>query len=136
MDDKICTQEDTVFTLDNFNMSSYSIHDCGDRCYAHSHCNYFSIGMTARGAMAFHEERENRPGRFTSPLKNKIIYAQKGCGMVCADRMCHPTVAGRVSVQVMPSSGATYEDVDVANHLCEINVLNIQFVAWCNMFEH
>ena len=95
--------------------------------YRGTFCNYFSIGMTARGAMAFHKEREVRPARFTSPLKNKFIYAQKGCGMVCGDHLCHPTVAGRVAVQVMgAASGAAFEKVDLPRHLCEINVLNIQ----------
>ena len=98
-----------------------------NQTYTGTFCNYFSIGMTARGAMAFHKEREAHPARFTSPLKNKVIYAQKGCGMICGDIMCHPTVAGRVAVQVLSAAaGAALTDVEVAGDLCEINVLNIQ----------
>jgi diacylglycerol kinase (ATP) len=37
-------------------------------------CNYMSIGMTARGAMLFHQERERHPERFTGSLKNKMIF--------------------------------------------------------------
>ena len=47
--------------------------------------------------------------------------------MVCGDHLCHPTVAGRVAVQVMgAASGAAFEKADLPRHLCEINVLNIQ----------
>ena len=114
--------------------------------YKGTFCNYFSIGMTARGAMEFHKERESHPKRFTGPMKNKVIYAQKGCGMVCGDCFCHQSVAGRVALKVahgsLPSRaedrGSQVEDgkgrpalkdVDLATHLCEINVLNIRPTA-------
>eukprot|EP00581_Thalassiosira_minuscula_P007318 CAMPEP_0183703412 /NCGR_PEP_ID=MMETSP0737-20130205/1162_1 /TAXON_ID=385413 /ORGANISM="Thalassiosira miniscula, Strain CCMP1093" /LENGTH=580 /DNA_ID=CAMNT_0025930159 /DNA_START=29 /DNA_END=1771 /DNA_ORIENTATION=+ len=40
-------------------------------------CNYFSLGFDAKVAYLFHHERELHPERFTSPLKNKIIYGEK-----------------------------------------------------------
>ncbi|GMI53867.1 hypothetical protein ScalyP_jg2702 [Parmales sp. scaly parma] len=40
--------------------------------------NYFSIGLDAQVAMAFHQERNAFPERFTSPLKNKVKYVEKG----------------------------------------------------------
>ena len=40
-------------------------------------CNYFSLGFDANIAYSFHQERESHPERFTSPLKNKMVYVQK-----------------------------------------------------------
>ena len=112
--------------------------------YRGTFCNYFSIGMTARGAFEFHRERESHPTRFTGPLKNKVIYAEKGCGMVCGDCFCHPSVAGRIGLKVaratVPARRAKegqngnqggedeykLEKIDLPAHLCEVNVLNIQ----------
>ena len=108
-------------------------------------CNYMSIGMTARGAMLFHRERQEHPERFTGPLKNKTIYASKGCGMFCNDCCCHPDVRQRVTLHVKntaaqneqhhgdresktneDNNGATFQAIEIPSGLAEVNVLNIQ----------
>lgn len=40
-------------------------------------CNYFSLGFDAKVVYLFHKEREMHPEKFTSPLKNKMVYVQK-----------------------------------------------------------
>lgn len=40
-------------------------------------CNYFSLGVDAKVTYLFHRERELHPERFSSPLKNKLIYLEE-----------------------------------------------------------
>lgn len=40
-------------------------------------CNYFSLGFDATVLYLFHCEREENPGKFSSPLKNKLVYVEK-----------------------------------------------------------
>jgi len=40
-------------------------------------CNYFSLGFDATVLFEFHKERMNHPERFTSPLRNKLVYVEK-----------------------------------------------------------
>ena len=91
-------------------------------------CNYMSIGLTARGAMLFHQERQEHPARFTGPVKNKMIYATKGCGMFCGDCCCHPEVRQRVALEVSRDLNGepNYHTVEVPGDLSEVNILNIQ----------
>ena len=40
-------------------------------------CNYFSLGFDATVLYLFHCEREENPAKFSSPLKNKLVYIEK-----------------------------------------------------------
>jgi len=40
-------------------------------------CNYFSLGFDATVLFEFHKERMNNPEKFTSPLRNKLVYVEK-----------------------------------------------------------
>ena len=40
-------------------------------------CNYFSLGFDATVLYLFHQDREAHPEKFTSPLKNKLVYVEK-----------------------------------------------------------
>ncbi|KAI5077531.1 hypothetical protein GOP47_0007355 [Adiantum capillus-veneris] len=53
--------------------------------------NYFSLGMDAQVAFAFHQERQNYPKSFKSQLKNQSTYGMIGCaqGWYCV-RCFHP----------------------------------------------
>ena len=41
--------------------------------------NYFSLGLDARVAAAFHQERQRAPHKFTAQWRNKLRYAGFGC---------------------------------------------------------
>jgi hypothetical protein len=131
------TGEDLEIRIDDSGATS--------KVYTGHICNYVSIGMTARGAMAFHQERQNHPESFTGPNKNKYIYAKKGCGMFCSDCCCHPEIRQRVVLHVendttTSNSASTtsirnegskgqddsYKTVEIPSGLAEVNILNIQ----------
>lgn len=40
-------------------------------------CNYFSLGFDATVLYLFHCEREENPAKFSSPMKNKLVYVTK-----------------------------------------------------------
>ena len=40
-------------------------------------CNYFSLGFDATVLYLFHCEREENPAKFSSPLRNKLVYVEK-----------------------------------------------------------
>lgn len=40
-------------------------------------CNYFSLGFDATVLYLFHCEREQNPAKFSSPLRNKLVYVEK-----------------------------------------------------------
>lgn len=56
------------------------------RSYDGTFSNYFSLGVDAAGAFAFHTARRAHPERFTSRLRNQLLYAWlgvKATGGVC-----------------------------------------------------
>ncbi|KAJ8610176.1 hypothetical protein CTAYLR_008738 [Chrysophaeum taylorii] len=59
------------------------------RSYDGTFSNYFSFGVDAAGAFAFHKARRENPKRFSSRLKNQALYAWLGAlatgGVCCCD---------------------------------------------------
>ena len=120
-----------IKTDSNTKMETTSTSKTDVQIYSGHICNYMSIGMTARGAMLFHQEREKNPARFTGSFKNKVIYASKGCGMCCGDCGCHPDVRHSVSLEACSASTSNsnaFEAVPLTSCgvMSEINILNIQ----------
>ena len=82
------------------------------RSYDGTFSNYFSVGVDAAGAHAFHSARRANPARFSSPLKNQALYAWLGacatgglCGCKGPPPKLHMDVrGGKVSVQVVKGS--------------------------------
>ena len=85
-------------------------------------CNYFSLGFDAQIAYLFHHEREQHPEKFTSPMKNKIIYIQKA---PCAMRA--PKLRKRVNLLVNNEKGDLVK-MEIPNRCRAIVLLNIQSI--------
>jgi len=85
-------------------------------------CNYFSLGFDAQIAYLFHHEREEHPEKFTSPMKNKIIYVQKA---PCAMRA--PKLRKRVNLLVNNEKGELVK-LEIPNRCRAIVLLNIQSI--------
>ena len=63
-------------------------------------CNYLSLGFDATVAYRFHQEREAHPERFTSPLKNKLVYV-----MNTPYALTTPKLRSRVKMLVNDENG-------------------------------
>lgn len=102
-------------------------------------CNYFSVGVEAQVstqypinssltiscqiAESFHTERAKNPHRFTSPMKNKMIYLEKGLKCLNGTKL-------KDKVQVLAStSGGNLEEVPIPKNCRSIILLNIESYA-------
>ncbi|CAM9764700.1 unnamed protein product [Scytosiphon promiscuus] len=93
-------------------------------------CNYFSFGVDAVAASAFHRHRENHPHLFTSRLRNQLWYARKGFpeagGYPCGSTPPPPPVSDYVELRVKATPEAEWETVGLDSTLRGIVVLNLQ----------
>mmetsp|Transcript_28684 Transcript_28684/g.57379 ORF Transcript_28684/g.57379 Transcript_28684/m.57379 type:complete len:602 (+) Transcript_28684:267-2072(+) len=103
-------------------------------------CNYFSIGVDAKVAFSFHKEREEFPQRFTSPLKNKLKYVQKGLtvGGMCSVRSSQlpAKLNGKVRVLVEAEDSDELVELKMPGHCRGIALLNIQSYGGGNRFTN
>ena len=72
-------------------------------------CNYFSIGFDAAVAFLFHKEREAHSERFTSPLRNKVVYVQKSP----AAALTPPLLCDKIRVMVKNTKNNEIEELKV-----------------------
>ncbi|KAJ7981679.1 diacylglycerol kinase [Quillaja saponaria] len=90
--------------------------------------NYFSIGMDAQVAYAFHTERKLHPEKFKNQFINQGMYLKLGCtqGLFCAS-LLHPSsrnIAQLTKVKIMKRQGQ-WEDLHISSSIRSIVCLNL-----------
>ncbi|KAL7434014.1 hypothetical protein ACHAXM_003819 [Skeletonema potamos] len=91
-------------------------------------CNYFSLGFDATVLYMFHNERENHPEKFTSPLRNKIVYVEKSPYGIRT-----PKLKKRIQIFVNNDEGNLVE-LKIPKDSRAVLLLNIQSYAGGNRF--
>ncbi|CAM9227119.1 unnamed protein product [Phaeothamnion confervicola] len=98
-------------------------------------CNYFSLGVDAAAAAAFHRHREAHPELFTSRARNQLWYIRKGFpaagGFPCCSAPPPPPLRSFVTLSVRGLPGAASSDdewveVAVPRTARGLIVLNLQ----------
>ena len=89
-------------------------------------CNYFSIGFDAAVAFNFHVAREEHPERFTSPIRNKMVYLQNAPAAFSS-----PRLRGKIRIMVETEEGKI-EELQVPKNCRGLVLHNIQSYAGGN----
>jgi len=90
--------------------------------------NYFSIGIDAKSALAFHEARNKNPEKFKSQFINQIRYLQYGtpaagfCPCCCAPP---PLLRSSTKLQIKKKDSKQFTDVEIPSNIRGIIILNI-----------
>lgn len=102
------------------------------RSYDGTFSNYFSVGVDAAGAHAFHSARRENPKRFSSRAKNQLLYAWLGAcatGGACGCAGPPPRLAGvsRLLARVAGETG--WREVPLPRGCRGLIVLNLRSYA-------
>ncbi|CAM9601191.1 unnamed protein product [Ectocarpus sp. 4 AP-2014] len=93
-------------------------------------CNYFSFGVDAIAALAFHEHRQAYPQLFTSRFRNQVWYARKGFpaagGIPCGSQPPPPPVSKYLELRVKSTPSSDWETLELDSTLRGVVVLNLQ----------
>lgn len=91
-------------------------------------CNYFSLGFDATVLFEFHKERMNHPEKFTSSLRNKLVYVEKSPFGIRT-----PKLRKRVEIYVNNKEGDLVK-LKIPKDTRAVILLNIQNYAAGNHF--
>ena len=91
-------------------------------------CNYFSLGFDATVLYMFHKEREENPEKFTSPLRNKLVYVEKSPYGIKT-----PKLKKRINIFVNNDKGELVK-LKIPKDTRAVVLLNIQSYAGGNRF--
>ncbi len=91
-------------------------------------CNYFSLGFDATVLYMFHSEREQHPEKFTSPLRNKLVYVEKSPYGIRT-----PKLKKRIQIFVNNDDGDLVK-LKIPKDTRAVILLNIQSYAGGNRF--
>jgi hypothetical protein len=93
-------------------------------------CNYYSMGVDAVAAAAFHEHREAHPELFTSRMRNQMWYVRKGLpaagGIPCGASLPPPCLKEFVQLRIRSPGKILFEEVALDSSLRGIIILNLQ----------
>ncbi|CAM9873721.1 unnamed protein product [Chrysoparadoxa australica] len=93
-------------------------------------CNYFSLGVDAVAAAAFHEHREAHPELFTSQMRNQMWYIQKGFpaagGLPCCVSPPPPPLKKSSTLRVRDPATGRWSEVKLPSSIRGLIILNLQ----------
>lgn len=95
-------------------------------------CNYFSLGMDARVAFAFHRAREENPEKFNSVFYNKYVYFRKGISEAGFLRCSKPPILNKRLRIFMRQDGlegqgqGAFEELKLPKNTRSVLVLNLR----------
>lgn len=99
----------------------------GVESYDSVFCNYYSVGLDAVAALAFHEHRTRYPEKFKSQLRNQMYYIQKG--FPAAGGFFHtppPKLYNILTLQIRRTVESELETIDLPRDLRGVIILNLQ----------
>eukprot|EP00629_Pelagomonadales_sp_RCC1024_P003036 CAMPEP_0119266614 /NCGR_PEP_ID=MMETSP1329-20130426/5042_1 /TAXON_ID=114041 /ORGANISM="Genus nov. species nov., Strain RCC1024" /LENGTH=492 /DNA_ID=CAMNT_0007266503 /DNA_START=111 /DNA_END=1586 /DNA_ORIENTATION=+ len=102
------------------------------RSYDGTFSNYFSLGVDAEAAHAFHAARRANPKRFSSPQKNQLLYAWLGAcatGGLCGCAGPPLPLASAVRVLARIEGGDGWDEIGLPRGCRGLIVLNLRSYA-------
>ncbi|KAG0628643.1 hypothetical protein M758_1G042400 [Ceratodon purpureus] len=115
-------------SLHSFHRIVDTEHEDGRVTFRGGFWNYFSIGMDAEVAYAFHSERQNHPEKFKNQFTNQSQYAKLTCaqGWFCASCF-HPASRNinQLAKIKIAKKGEAWQELEISRSIRAIVVLNL-----------
>ena len=102
------------------------------RSYDGTFSNYLSLGLDAAGAFAFHDARRKNPKRFSSRIKNQLLYAYLGLlktGGYCCCEKPPPLLTEVATVLCRDSPTSDWRTLHLPSNARGLIILTLQSYA-------